>query len=218
MRHAHGGGLKERVSLEAGFFRDRRTGNQQGRFPLNGNHIRLQLRYHGACSRRLRQVKPFLQFTGGAKSGIQINTACGIRQYPGIVLKKVVLFFTENRPVFVMNMPIIFIGAGWRAADSDTDGSGKIKSIIKIKPAVRPLLYVRGEQSVILGIRSAGVLDFPVDNSLIAPVSQILNRGRPADVIIETKILSVKSIMAAVYIDPVAEYMRLSVRHIFIAR
>ena len=86
--------------------------------------------------------------------------------------------------------------------------------IIQVVPAVRAPLYVRRIHDP-FAVPILRILVPAVEDTLIPPIPQIIDRGRPADIIPQTKILAAEMVVASVNIQPVAEYIRLSVRDVF---
>jgi hypothetical protein len=104
--------------------------------------------------------------------------------------------------------------AAGRIAYSHRNDGKLIKHVVQIIPPVRPDSNIRGIQAH-ASFRIEGVIRGMVNDPFIPPVSQVLRRGRPADIIIQAKHVSVKPVMRAVNIHPSIKYIRLTVRDIF---
>ncbi len=186
---------------------------KDARLSADGHHVTLQFHHHAAV---IAQVMPSRgrERHLHRKAGIQPDPAVIIGQHAGIERELFPAFFTPDLSVFVVHFSVERILPGRCVAHSDANLAEEIKRIVEIIPAVGSLRDIRRIQGPDAeGI--ARVLPFPVNDAFTAPVREIGNRGRPADIVIDTEDRRAECVMTAVDIDPVAEYMRLTVGNIF---
>ena len=177
----------------------------------------------------------------GCISGVKINLTILIDKNTRIKLAKIICPPAEHRLIRMADKAEKFIFSGRCITYCHANLRQEIQAVIQIKSSVTSLYDVRCPQCMnarcvqsarktafcivdkrdlvwISAFLIAWVLLLSEDNTLVPPVIQMIQRCRIANVIIQAEHLPVKAVMTSIYIQPVAEYVRLSVRHVFIQR
>ena len=88
--------------------------------------------------------------------------------------------------------------------------------IIEVVPAIIAANTVRRVEIDRLSVLRARVLFFSVGDAVIDPVGKVVYRRGPDGVVLHTKAVGIRGVVASVEIDPVAEDVGLAVRDIFV--
>jgi hypothetical protein len=90
-----------------------------------------------------------------------------------------------------------------------------IRTVIEIIAAILTLNYIWSPQ-LTLTVLHSGVLIIPVNNAFIFPVCKFVNGRRITDIVIHAELVTAKSVMTAIDIDPVTKNVGLAIWNIFI--
>ena len=163
-------------------------------------HVAVQHGAHGA-------VTGFV--SAAAEAGIQIGLSV-FGNHAGVELRLVAFLFAKARAVRIVHIAVEFIFASGFIAHRHRYNAPGAEHIVQIIPAIGSHGHVGGIQ-VSLQIAVAGILILAVNHALIAPVAQVIHRGRPAHIVAHAVHIAAEEVMGAVYIDPVAEHIGLAI-------
>ena len=129
------------------------------------------------------------------KSGVQIQVAIIVLKNTGIKLKR--LIFLSNRSLIrILYISVEFIFSCRFIADSYGNHLRAAHEIVKIETAIRSLYHIRRCQAV--GKADPGccriLLSF-INTAFILPVTQVVYRCRPADIITQAEVQTIKQIV-----------------------
>ena len=199
-----GGGLEELMAFIAGTGTEGLAGHDEDRLLLNGQHVFCQLCAHGAVAGSVH---------GGTETGIQPGFAV-FRDDTGIELGFIPGPVAQQAAVLIMHMAVEFIFAGGRVANGNCHAALLVQHIIEVVPAVGTLGDVRSVETG-FAFPVVRVIGFLINDTFIAPVSQVVHRGGPADIVVQAEHMAVEAVMGAVDIDPSVEHMGFTVGNIF---
>ena len=197
------GRLKEFMALKPGSPAVHDARRDEARGFRHRQHVLFQ---HGAH----RAVPGFVAL--GTETGVEVCPV-SLGQHAGIKLGLVPGFFAQAGTVRIMNVAVEIIRPFRFVADGHGDDAPGAEYIVQVIAPVRPHRNVRGIK-VPLKIPVCRILILPVNHAFIFPVSQIIRRRGPADIIPHAVHIAAEKIVGAVDINPVAENIGFSVRHI----
>ena len=211
-----GAGLEKAVALEVCPSCRCRSGYDG--FPLSPDrfHIRLQLQTDGLLDPVAAELENQLERALRRKTHVEISLAVVVHQHAGIEGEGISFLLAIWRSVGILYAAVIRKGADGAVRHGDAGAGQNVELIVQIITPVRALYAVR-RVHMHLPVLVAGILRSSIDHALIAPVAQIVQRSRPADVIVHAEVLTAKAVVAAVDIEPFSEHAGFSVRDVLIA-
>jgi hypothetical protein len=180
-------------------------------FSANGQHILTKLHCHGMLATVLFRV-----LIERSDSREKIYAAVIIDQDARVKLPEVAFAISDNSSVFMPDISVKLILPAWCIADRNSAFRAGTHAIVQIVSSVTALHHVGCPERVFFLVMR--ILIFAKNDTLIFPAAQITQWGRPADVIIYAKPMTVKPVVASENVQPIPENARLSVRNIFIGR
>ncbi|MNO52296.1 hypothetical protein D3C76_427120 [compost metagenome] len=204
---ADGRRFKELVAFESAPLTEWLARRNKYRLFENCEHIRAKHRCHCAVS-GLISIR--------AESGVQVGVL-SFGQHAGVKLRLVAFPLSKACSIGISDIAVELILAARLAADRYRNDGNLVQHIVEIIPPVRS----HGDIGCIqahAAFRIQRVIRSLVDYTLIPPFGQIVLRCRPADIVIQTKSMSVKTVMRAIHIHSSFKNIRLAVRDIFPGR
>ena len=184
----------------------------------DGQHVvRVDLEPHGAFRRGLGAVEQDRVAAEG-EAGVQIQAAVVILQAAGIELEGLAAL-ADGCTVLVLDIAVELILAGGLVADRHGDHLRAAHEVVEIISAVGTDDHVGCRQAVGDAVlRSGGILVSAEDHAVAGPVSEIVHRCGPADIVAQAEIDAVESVVGSVDIHTAVHDVRFRVRNIFPAR
>ena len=105
-----------------------------------------------------------------AEAGVQVDIV-SFPVYARVKLEDIIIFFSQQGSVCIMNMSVEFVFACGGIANSYRHDTQFIKGIIKVISAVSSELYIRRKQQSFFHIITEGIFLFVVNHALIFPVA-----------------------------------------------
>jgi hypothetical protein len=202
-----GGSFEEFMPFETGTLAEGLARHKEDGLLLDGQHVFPQKRAHGTVTRGIKG-----RTEAGIKPGLSI-----LRENTGIKLRLVPFTVTEEIAGTIVHMTIEFIFAGGLIADGDSDGIFLVQHIVQIIPAVGAAGDIRGVKACTAeGI--VRIVCFFIDNAFIPPISQIIHRSGPADIVVQTENVAAETIMGSIDVEAAVEDVRFAVGGIFPGR
>ena len=194
---ADGAGLEKAVALVVRASRQYRAGNDGMLAALYGDHVLLQLQTDRSIHLIAAELENMLEQAFRGEANIEIDLAVVIHQYTGVKSEAVALLLAPGSPIRVMHAAVVLEGPDGRIRHGHAGAGQRMELIIEIKSTVRALYAVRSTH-VHLAVPVPRVLLFAVDDALIPPIGEIIQRCRPTDIVIHAKIRSVEGVVAAI--------------------
>ena len=200
-------GLVETVIFKAGSGRDVSAGQDVHRPTPNGLHVGFQLKAH-APRRAFPAAQPLRKRPFHAETGEQVD------------------LFALHQNARVEHL-VLVVGRAVRQADLANEGEWPLRLLADAHPAgalfqrvevevisaIRPLHHVGSRQRVLF--RKVRNIAPPQADAVATPVAQIGQRRAPDYIISRTEaFFAACEVVAAINIEPVAEYARLAVRDV----
>ena len=180
----------------------------------NGQHVAgVQLKPHGAVFRGLGTGQQ-KRVAGKREPGIEVQPPVLIHQAAGVKLERFPPF-PDGRPVGVLYIAQKLVFPRRFVAHRHGDHFRPAHEVIEVIPPVRTRHHVRGRQTVGNPVSRRGGILFPLVNApVIRPVSQVVHRRGPADIVSEAEVYPVEQVMGTIDVHPVPHNVRFRVRHI----
>ena len=216
IKFTHGACFKERMSLirsTDGFLFA--SNSNIGRSIQYRQHIRrIKFKTHRAMFCRFRSIQKD-RVSCQCKTCIQIQFSIIIHKDTRIKLERLI-FFANCNTVTVFYIPVKFIFSCRFITYSYGDHLCTTHEIVQIKSSIRSLHHIRCCKAICqTDSRCCRILFSLINAALITPVTKIIHRCRPADIIAQAEIQSVEYIMRTVNIHTVSYNMWFCIRNIF---
>ena len=174
-----GGCFEECVLFEFGSFGICISGSNEYRSLLYREHILIKKNEHCSMSRLV---------SVSCKSGEEIS-GIAFGQNSGIKLRLVTFPVTKSCSVLIMHVSEEAVRSCRGIGDSNRDNTYFIEHIVQIVFSIRSNSDIRSIQTHMpIGIK--GIIRLRENNSLIFPVTQIIDGSRPAYIITQTECLT----------------------------
>ena len=200
---ADGRRLKELVTLKAAALAVGLTGSDKHRRLFNGEHIRTQHGAHGTVAALV---------PGKAETGVKIG-AVPFCQDARIELGLIALLLTQKRAVRIVDIAVKLEFPSRGITHGHGNHALVVQHIVEIIPAVRALGHIRSIQAhTAIGVE--GILGLFIDDALIPPVTEVVHRGGPSDIVVQAISVTVEPVMRAVDIHPAVKNVGFAVRDV----
>ena len=201
---ADGGSLEELMALKAAALGVGTAGHHVHRLFQDGEHVLVQHRHHGAVAALVVKA---------GKTGVHVGHVA-LGENAGVELRLVALTVAQLAALAVMHIAVELVAAGGFVAHGNGHAAELVQHVVQVVAAVGALGHVRGvEAGKAAGIER--IVGAAVDDAFITPVRQIVHRGRVAHIVAHAEHIAVETVMGAIDVHAVTEYMRFTVRDIF---
>ena len=176
--------------------------------------LRIDLEPHRTLGRWLRAVQKN-RISSEGKTGIEVQSAVIVHQASGVELERFVPL-SDRRAVLILHIAVEFVLAGRFVADRDGNHLRPAHEVVQVIPSIGSHHHIRRGKTVGDPVFGCGrILLSPKNHAMVRPVAKVAYRGRPADIISQTEINTVKKIVRSVHVNPAVHNVGLRVRNIF---